>query len=261
MAVKPAIPRPLKMPSVIDARGQDSSGLSPTDGKILQSLRTAESNCVTFAAYHPVNSHLIVKVAANEPAAPAVVERQNSITSIDRKRRLSRDKQDSVARRPRPPPLSSKSSSAVPTLSTTEVDISASQTVVQPPHRSTSPFPRSWLGRSTATASMSTGVNPHSAADLLRQAMMHRLVICAMQCCVLVLSLPLAACHVFASDYRRPACRRRQLARGTITPSRSSSTSASVSCMSSRVEAKWKKKRICFPSQHLAHWPTRACAR
>lgn len=88
--------------------------------------------------------------------------------SVDRKRPLSQSRQSTV-RRPRPPPLTSKSSSAVVTLSTTP----ATSATASP--TKSSPSPRRWLGKPSTMASLSQGVNPHTAADLLRQVM-HRYV-------------------------------------------------------------------------------------
>ncbi|KAF2225651.1 hypothetical protein BDZ85DRAFT_279321 [Elsinoe ampelina] len=90
--------------------------------------------------------------------------------SQQRKRPLSRGGPD-PARRPRPPPLSSKSSSAVPTLSTTSVSASTpSSPVSKSPALETSP--RGWLSRSITATSTATLKAPQTAAESLRQSIM-----------------------------------------------------------------------------------------
>ncbi|KAF4553756.1 Hypothetical protein D9617_6g094890 [Elsinoe fawcettii] len=90
--------------------------------------------------------------------------------SQQRKRPLSRGGPD-PARRPRPPPLSSKSSSAVPTLSTTSVSASTpSSPAPKSPAAETSP--RGWLTRSITATSTATLKAPQTAADSLRQSIM-----------------------------------------------------------------------------------------
>lgn len=86
----------------------------------------------------------------------------------DRKRRLSHTRLSSLGR-PRPPPLTTKSSSAVPTLSTLQVESS----ITHSPTKAL-PSPRRWLGHSTAmTMNHSHALSHnHTAADMLRH-MMH----------------------------------------------------------------------------------------
>ncbi|OCK85821.1 hypothetical protein K432DRAFT_228504 [Lepidopterella palustris CBS 459.81] len=69
----------------------------------------------------------------------------------------------------RPRPLLSKSSSAVPTLSTTSTLASPSRSGTATPTTAQRPLPG---GASSTTMTAHGGVNPHTAADLLRQAMM-----------------------------------------------------------------------------------------
>ncbi|KAK0252743.1 hypothetical protein LTS09_012160 [Friedmanniomyces endolithicus] len=85
---------------------------------------------------------------------------------------------------PAPPPptrrpghLSSKSASAVPTLSTLSIVAPPSApTPPLSPTRSSRPTSRVWLGRPASSLSMATThdghLNPHTAEDLLRQAIM-----------------------------------------------------------------------------------------
>ena len=117
---------------------------------------------------------------SNSPLNDKVDDRQDLSTSPDNKRRISVEKQE-ISQHKRPPSrrlghLSSKSTSAVPTLST----LVASAPAIAAPQSPTKPGqpPRSWLGRraSIMAATSQDGhlSNPHTAADLLRQAMMHR---------------------------------------------------------------------------------------
>lgn len=91
--------------------------------------------------------------------------------SPERKRRHSRPREEHSHRKPPPRPkhISTKSASAVPTLSTTTV----APTAVSCSPTKAHPASRSWLGRPASMAASHDGANSHTAADLLRQAMMH----------------------------------------------------------------------------------------
>ncbi|KAG8632143.1 hypothetical protein KVT40_001283 [Elsinoe batatas] len=108
--------------------------------------------------------------AAKAHTATASLPHLEASPSQHRKRPLSRGGPD-PARRPRPPPLSSKSSSAVPTLSTTSVSASTpSSPVPKSPALETSP--RGWLTRSITATSTATLKAPQTAAESLRQSIM-----------------------------------------------------------------------------------------
>ncbi|TKX20945.1 hypothetical protein C1H76_6796 [Elsinoe australis] len=132
-----------------------------------QPARNASSDTPTVARYTSFP-------AAGQP--PAASARAPNSTSLDaspsRKRPLSRSGQDLNIRKSRPAPLSSKSSSAVPTLSTTSVSASPSSPAPRSPAPTASP--RTWLGRSVTATSVATlkSLAPQTAAESLRQTIM-----------------------------------------------------------------------------------------
>lgn len=111
--------------------------------------------------------NLAEQTNSSSPLGPLEPQEKSS-QPADRKRRLSRSTQESPLRRPRPPPLSSKSSSAIPTLGLS-VDPVVTRSPTRPP-----PSHKSKLGRSITMASQSNSNVNSPAADLLRQAMMSR---------------------------------------------------------------------------------------
>lgn len=105
-----------------------------------------------------------VTITTTAPTPPRPAAQLDPSKQPDRKRQRSPSRD---SRRPRPTPLSSKSSSAVPTLSAGEVTPSVSSS----PTRATLSRKTSWLPLKAKTMAASQGVNP---ADLLRRMVQQR---------------------------------------------------------------------------------------
>ncbi|KAK1059767.1 Serine/threonine-protein kinase [Friedmanniomyces endolithicus] len=128
------------------------------------------SSSSSATAHAPPTEHMRAPKRSHSPA------RQDDARCVNSKATPAQPRPPAPPPTRRPGHLSSKSASAVPTLSTLSIVAPSAPTPPLSPTRSSRPTSRVWLGRPSSSLSMATThdghLNPHTAEDLLRQAIM-----------------------------------------------------------------------------------------